>query len=420
MSKKRRSARRARRASISVGRGARQGKEVGVWSKRWRRGCSVRGGGESYTHTFIVSQFGGMWECGNAGSGKGDLPRPSSSPKLKVGGGETKVGRSRVLLLHPAFCSALQSESGAMQRLLPLLVHSRRFAAADRVRTHITHNHIHIQEDNVYQYAAAHAVERERLRDFEFWFGLIPSRGAHYRQRLDSLQRIETNVGKSPVQEEEELKVVRDAIFRTGKPARNVPVAMRYALLCAEKGYAMTALAESVYLVQRFAEPEEGKRFFYAFETRALEACRGNFVKGRSRLKGVCVRACVEAGWLVEAAQLAVLLKAKGYEVPSDVVNDLLEDLKAQGRDSLVQGVLSAIHRDKVGSFSFTGWYSADSSSTTGHLNLHEVYRAVVCCPAALSATLSTNGASATFGAGTCNISSTSLFCSLTSPRNPR
>ena len=249
-----------------------------------------------------------------------------------------------------------------MQQLLLRLVQARRFAAADRVRTHITHNRMHIPHDNVYQYAAAHAVlnrtasERERLQDFGFWFGLVPGRLAHYQRRIS------TAVERIPLQEEEELKVVRDAIFRTGKPSRNVPIAMRYALLCAEKGYAMTALAESVYLVQRFAEPEEGKKFFYTFERRALEAAgkldlsrralgaggKLDLSSGRDasvgKLEGVSVRACVEAGWLAEAAQLVLLLKAKGHVVPPDVLSDLVEDLRAHRKDDLVGEVLGAMH----------------------------------------------------------------------------
>ncbi|EGN92852.1 hypothetical protein SERLA73DRAFT_156710 [Serpula lacrymans var. lacrymans S7.3] len=200
---------------------------------------------------------------------------------------------------------------------LALLVANNDWKAADSLLEEMIELDVPIKPDFVYEKAAIHAltsnfhnVKQQRASVFAKWFMLVPSaqktRRSFYR--------------------------IRFLIF--GRAASiNIPLIMRFGLICASKGYVTSQLSSQVIsTVMRFAVPEISETYLCQFEERAVfyeggeqKPLAPSFLK---YIYSLAIRTQVLAGRFNAALRLLELAHQRKHQISDFTFNLFFEHAK--------------------------------------------------------------------------------------------
>jgi hypothetical protein len=129
------------------------------------------------------------------------------------------------------------------------LVRSKSYDAAERVRAELLEMGVDIQLDAVYEEIAIEALKTKgHSAAFAQWFILIPEAHAMKPRSFHHIRRLLFNQSTTP----------------------NLPLIMRFGLICAAKGYGRKIASQAIPFVVRFAEPDVSNRFLDQFEKASM------------------------------------------------------------------------------------------------------------------------------------------------------
>ncbi|KAJ6595843.1 hypothetical protein DFH09DRAFT_1305619 [Mycena vulgaris] len=172
-------------------------------------------------------------------------------------------------------------------------VQREQFAAAERLRLTLVSEFTPIEPNAVYERAALAQLRwhgKQDLDAFLVWLRLVPD------------NKNSSRVENGP------LTKTRNLLFRTGNPARNLPLIKEFSLVCAAKGYSQLVWDDLVRLMWKFEHAEEAVAFFLSFEAALLQYYSryhpGLVDETASRQRHLLIMLCCDAGWLKEAVQL--------------------------------------------------------------------------------------------------------------------
>lgn len=171
------------------------------------------------------------------------------------------------------------------------LVHSGRYEAAALYRLKLIDNAIPIEPHPLYEDAAIAAWRKTADLDiFATWLRLVP-------------KKADERPNSSPFMKS------RQELLRSGGPAEIIPAIIRFAIICASKGYGDLVWHEVVLLLSRFATQEEASLFLLKFEIAVKRYTAKNLphleqakiiIGQRKRTLDVCCH----AEWLDTAMQI--------------------------------------------------------------------------------------------------------------------
>ena len=177
------------------------------------------------------------------------------------------------------------------------LVKGERYAAADRIRVRLIDTGIPIQPHFIYEKAALAGLRwpnlDTRLRAFSTWFSLVPN-GQH--------------TSGPPQEEQDPFRETRNALFRSGFPSANLPLIIKFALICASKGYAHVIWREVILVLISFVTPAIGAKYLRDFEDAAMQHGIKYYPekvnKMAMRQRNLSVTISCHAEWLDEAVRM--------------------------------------------------------------------------------------------------------------------
>jgi len=158
---------------------------------------------------------------------------------------------------------------------------------------------------------------QERLDDFTLWFSLIPSAAHSGMQQFTSTRRL---------------------IFWA--PVANLPLIMRFGLICAEKGYARALNSVVIPSVMHFAEPDVSLKFIEEYEAKDQQFWNSGQFESRPNvslnvtlsfrsIRSIAVRHLAQAGHLDAAVRLLPPPNHPQGRLPYYTYTKLLECIRA-------------------------------------------------------------------------------------------
>ncbi|KAG6812457.1 hypothetical protein H0H92_002722 [Tricholoma furcatifolium] len=202
------------------------------------------------------------------------------------------------------------------------LVEAQNFGAAEQLCFQLIQDGVRIEPHTAYGTAAAWALQSidnpHRLEYFEFWLSITPQRNLMERP-LQVL--LETDADPFPD--------ARRVLFAS--PSTYFPVILRFALICAKKGYLQPMLKDTFPLLLRFASVEVGTGWLGEMEQAIAHlASECHQTAAVNHFRDLSVRVCSRAGWLSYA--MSILQSNPRLRLTPITRSLLIEALRNDGR----------------------------------------------------------------------------------------